>query len=275
MMEHKPTGPVDRLAYGFSRVTMWGPAFIVAIIFYEVVMRYIFFRPTLWVNEMSLWAGGMIFVTAGLYSMQQRSHIRIFVLYDMAPLWLRRVFDFISALCVAIFVFAVIWGGFGEAMAKLWRWEAFGTAWDPPIPATNKPLILATLLVLALQAASNLVRDWPANPVLRKVFDVVAAAILVGVCLWAIPALFSGEEAGLKMPGHWRVFVGLLLAVAIALSLFGLVRDWNRTPEPLDEAAMEDDHGIAIQQAPDEVLTGNPPPVDEAAGRVPAANDPR
>ncbi|MEZ5450945.1 MAG: hypothetical protein R3E89_18930 [Thiolinea sp.] len=37
------------------------------IMFYEVVMRYIFFKPTLWVNEMSLWAAGMVYVTAGLY----------------------------------------------------------------------------------------------------------------------------------------------------------------------------------------------------------------
>ena len=45
---------------------MWAPAGIVAIIFYEVFMRYILFKPTLWVNEMSLWIGGMIYVTSGL-----------------------------------------------------------------------------------------------------------------------------------------------------------------------------------------------------------------
>ena len=139
MIEHERTGPVDTLPWSFSRIAMWAPAFIVGIIFYEVVMRYIFFQPTLWVNEMSLWIGGFIYVTAGLYAMQQRSHIRIFVLYDIAPLWMRRLFDLLSVICVCIFVFAVVWGGFGEAAAKFWRWETFGTAFDPPIPATNKP----------------------------------------------------------------------------------------------------------------------------------------
>ncbi|MDJ0612804.1 MAG: TRAP transporter small permease [Rhizobiaceae bacterium] len=254
MMEHEKTGPVDWLTWTFSRVMMWGPAFIVAIIFYEVIMRYIFFSPTLWVNEMSLWAGGMIFVTAGLYSMQQRSHIRIFVLYDMAPLWLRRVFDVISTLCVLIFAFAVVWGGFGEAIAKFWRWEAFGTAWDPPIPATNKPLVLVTVTVLALQAASNLIRDWPANPIVRKTFDILASTFVVSMCLWALPNLFSGAESELKTPLHWRLFIAALLVSAIGLTLFGLFRDFNRTPQPLDEPDMEDDHGI-----PDQVLSGNPP----------------
>ena len=282
MIEHKPTGPVDRLAYGFSRITMWGPAFIVAIIFYEVVMRYVFFRPTLWVNEMSLWVGGMIFVTAGLYAMQQRSHIRIFVLYDMAPLWLRRVFDLVSALCVAIFVFAVVWGGYGEAVAKFWRWEAFGTAWDPPIPATNKPLVLITLLVLALQAFSNLIRDWPAAAGVRKAFDIVAAVALVGLCLWALPTLFGDADSGLRVPTHWRATIAALLVVSIVLCVLGLVRDFNREPEPIVEETPADEVDVAMVTGrpgaavdlPDEVLTGRPPPVDVAAGRRQGPDDP-
>ena len=63
-----------------------------------------------------------------------------------------------------MFVFAVIWGGFGEAYAKLMRWETFGTAFDPPIPATMKPLILLTLIVVAIQAISNLYYDWDKAP---------------------------------------------------------------------------------------------------------------
>jgi len=164
VVEHERTGPVDLLTWGFSRVAMWAPAFVVTIIFYEVVMRYVFVKPTLWVNELSLWVAAAIYLTAGLYAMQQRSHIRIFILYDMVPRWLQRVFDVISALCIWAFVGAVLWGGYGEAMAKLMRWERFGTAWDPPIPATLKPLILITLLFLAVQVLSNLIHDWNRMP---------------------------------------------------------------------------------------------------------------
>lgn len=164
MVEHERTGPIDLLSWGFSRVVMWAPAFVVTIIFFEVVMRYVFVKPTLWVNEMSLWVAGGIYLTAGLYAMQQRSHIRIFLLYDAVPRWMQKLFDIISTLCILLFVGAVIWGGFGEASAKLMRWERFGTAWDPPIPATIKPLILVTLVFLALQAVSNLINDWNRLP---------------------------------------------------------------------------------------------------------------
>ena len=171
MVEHERTGPVDLLTWSMSRVAMWATAFIVVIIFYEVVMRYIFAAPTLWVNEMSLWVAGGIYLTAGLYSMQQRSHIRIFILYDMAPKWLQRVFDILSVICVCIFAFAVIWGGYGEAYSKFMRWETFGTAFDPPIPATIKPLILITLVLLALQAISNLIYDWNREPEIHQPGD--------------------------------------------------------------------------------------------------------
>lgn len=164
MVEHERTGILDQITGRFSRIAMWVPAFIVAIMFLEVVLRYVFVKPTLWVNEMSLWAAGVVYLTAGLYAMQQRSHIRIFILYDVAPGWLRRTFDLISLACLWLFVIAVIWGGFGEAWAKMMRWERFGTAWDPPIPATMKPLILVMLLLLALQALSNLVHDWSKPP---------------------------------------------------------------------------------------------------------------
>ena len=68
--------------------------------FYEVVMRYVFRKPTLWVTEMSLWTAGMVYLLAGLYVMQQRGHIRIFILYDMVPRWAQRLFDLLSTLFI-------------------------------------------------------------------------------------------------------------------------------------------------------------------------------
>ena len=48
------------------------------------------------------------------------------------------------------------------------RWATFGTAFDPPIPATIKPLILITLFLLAIQAISNLIYDWNREPEIHE-----------------------------------------------------------------------------------------------------------
>lgn len=258
MKEHNHTGPIDALSWTFSRVAMWAPAFIVAIIFYEVIMRYVFFSPTLWVNEMSLWVGGMIYVTAGLYSMQQRSHIRIFILYDIAPLWLRRVFDILSTFCVSVFAFAVIAGGYKEAASRFSRWELFGTVFDPPIPAINKPLILITLLLLALQAISNLIRDWPAAPIVRKTFDILATVLLVGLMAMLVPVLLDTSEGGSALPTVWRVGLGLGMAFSTLVLIRSLICDFNTTPTPVVESSDPADD----VELPPEVLTGNPPKAD-------------
>ena len=170
MVEHPPETVMDRISIAISRVAMFLVALIVAIMFYEVVTRYIFGSGTYWVNEMSLWAAGTVYLLAGLYVMQQRGHIRIFILYDMVSRNWQRVFDTISAVLIVIFAAAIFWGGFNEAWAKMMRWETFGTAWDPPIPATMKPLILVTTALIAIQAVVNLVVDWNKE---KEVHDLV------------------------------------------------------------------------------------------------------
>ncbi len=170
MVEHPAETVMDRISIAISRVAMFLVALIVVIMFYEVVMRYVFERPTLWVNEMSLWTAGGVYLLAGLYVMQQRGHIRIFILYDMVSRNWQRAFDTISTVLIVLFAAGIFWGGFNEAWAKLMRWETFGTAWDPPIPATMKPLILVTIVLIAVQAVVNLIVDWKKE---KQVHDLV------------------------------------------------------------------------------------------------------
>ncbi|MEL6599839.1 MAG: TRAP transporter small permease [Pseudomonadota bacterium] len=164
MVEHEVTGWMDRISLLIGRITMLLIAGIVCVMFYEVVLRYAFERPTLWANELSLWMAGFVFLFAGLYAMQQRSHIRIFLLYDVLPRGVQKTCDVISTGLIVLFAAAMVYGGFGEAYAKLMRWETFGTAFDPPIPATLKPAILLIIVLVAIQAVSNLIMDWNKAP---------------------------------------------------------------------------------------------------------------
>jgi len=91
-MEYASWRSVDRLAVFIGRVTMMMIALMTMVMLYEVFMRYIMERPTEWANEMTLWFASFVFLTSGFYAMQQRSHIRIFLLYDVCPRWLQRVF---------------------------------------------------------------------------------------------------------------------------------------------------------------------------------------
>lgn len=159
-MEYESWRAVDRLSVFIGRITMMLVVLLTSVMLYEVVLRYVFERPTLWANELSLWLAGFVFLTAGLYAMQQRSHIRIVLLYDVVPRWMQHIFDVISTTLIVVFAFMLIYGGYGEALDKFYRWETFGTVFDPPIPATIKISVLVIVGLVAVQAVVNLISDW-------------------------------------------------------------------------------------------------------------------
>ena len=151
--------PVDRFNTLISRAAMLLTGVAVVITFYEVVLRYVFFSPTLWVNELTLWLGSVIFLVAGVYAMQRRAHIRITAAYDLMPVRLQVACDILSTLVIVAYAAMMLTAGLPVAWKTLVSWERFGTFWNPPIPATVKPLVLIATALVAVQAVNNLLVD--------------------------------------------------------------------------------------------------------------------
>ena len=164
-MEFESWRPIDRIALFIGRVTMVMIISMTLVMLYEVFLRYIVEKPTLWANELTLWIAGFVFLSSGVYAMQQRCHIRIFILYNIAPAWVRHSFDIISVALLAIFSFFLVYGSYAQVfIVKFYKWEMFGTAFDPPIPATIQPMILIAVVLITLQAIVNLIVDWNMPP---------------------------------------------------------------------------------------------------------------
>lgn len=163
-IETPPDGFFDLVSVVLGRLAMIMTAFIVLVMFYEVVSRYVFSKPTLWANELSLWIACFVFLFAGLYAMQQRSHIRIYIIYDIMPRWAKKTSDVVSVLLIVGFTFALVWGGYTDAENRFLRMETFGTAWDPPIPGIVKPALLIIIVLVCIQSVSNLFADWNKDP---------------------------------------------------------------------------------------------------------------
>ncbi len=155
----------DRFSLFIGRATMIMIIAMTSVMLYEVFLRYVLERPTKWANELTLWIGGFVFLCSGLYAMQQRCHIRISLIYDAVPRPIRKLFDILSTALIVIFVIGLVFGSYHQVfIIKFYRWEMFGTAFDPPIPATIQPTILIMLVLIALQAVANLIADWNVDP---------------------------------------------------------------------------------------------------------------
>lgn len=160
---------VDRINLIICHTTKYLIPGIVLVMIYEVFVRYVLFQPTLWANELSLWLAGIIYPIGGIYAMRVRSHIRIVMLYDYVSRRTQRIFDLIGVIVLVLYVIALIKGGIPDASRAFLKWERFGTAWDPPIPAVLKPLILVSMILITLQAINNLIVDW--NKPKEKAYD--------------------------------------------------------------------------------------------------------
>ncbi len=171
-MEYENWRPVDRIALFVGRITMILIISMTLVMLYEVFLRYVLEKPTLWANELTLWIAGFVFLFSGLYAMQQRCHIRIFLLYDVVPRWMQHLFDIISVVLIWAFALLLIFGSFYQVfVVKFYKWEMFGTAFDPPIPATLQPMILIIVAMIAIQATLNLIADWHLEPKVHTAAD--------------------------------------------------------------------------------------------------------
>ncbi len=164
-MEYQDYKPWDKIALFVGRCTMIMIISMTCVMLYEVFLRYALETPTKWANELTLWIAGFVFLCSGFYAMQQRCHIRIFLLYDVVPRWMQKLFDTLSALLITFFAIGLVFGSYKQVFVnKFYRWEMFGTAFDPPIPATIQPMILIITVLIALQALANLIADWNNEP---------------------------------------------------------------------------------------------------------------
>jgi len=164
-MEFEHFSRIDKIAMFIGRIVMILIISMTAVMLTEVFLRYVLEKPTLWANELTLWIGGFVFMFSGVYAMQQRSHIRIFIIYDIMPRWLQHVCDVLWVALLWFFAICLVFGSYKQVFInKFYKWQTFGTAFDPPIPATIQPTILIVICLISLQALLNLIADWNRDP---------------------------------------------------------------------------------------------------------------
>ena len=132
--------------------------FLVAVLMsaFEVVMRYAFNAPTIWVHDSAIALCAIGFIFGGAYALQQRKHIRITSLYDVMPPRVRYVMDLVCAVLVVLFLALLLYGTTWQAIPSLRLMETSGRAWDVPIPAMLKTLLAVGVLLMLVQALAQL-----------------------------------------------------------------------------------------------------------------------
>lgn len=130
----------------------------VCFYFYEVIMRYVFNMPTIWVHEASFLLLGMQYLMAGGFAMLHGDHVRVDVVYNYLPERGRVGMDIFTSMFFFVFVLAMTitsWIYFEYAMLL---GETTMETWGIQHWPVKGMMFLGSLLLL-LAGISKLVKD--------------------------------------------------------------------------------------------------------------------
>ncbi len=157
---------MTKIVYAIESLSNWtGKAFgwciliLTLSVSYEVFVRYVLNKPTVWAFDMMIQMYGALFLMAGAYALAQDAHVRGDVLYRLFPVRLQAFIDFILYL-VFFFpgIIALAWYGY-EIAGDSWRYKE--VSWNSPARIQIyffKSLIPLSGFLLILQGFAELIR---------------------------------------------------------------------------------------------------------------------
>ena len=130
------------------------------VIGYEVVMRYGFNRPTVWVHEFSVMLFGTAMIISGAYVLRFNGHIAMDIVYGMLSERHKAIMDVITFFLLTLpFILVLLWFGGERAWKSLLTLEQDSTQWAPPMYPLRIMLPIGAFLFL-LQSLAKLARDF-------------------------------------------------------------------------------------------------------------------
>jgi len=132
------------------------------IVSYEVIMRYLFNSPTIWVNEVSRFLQIWATYLALTYSFHKQDFIRITVIYDRLNETGKKILDFISFIFIIIFSCFVVYYGWLIAYDSLKVGRTSSTILDVPSFLTELaiPFCFAFLVLRVILEAIRYIRNF-------------------------------------------------------------------------------------------------------------------
>jgi TRAP-type mannitol/chloroaromatic compound transport system permease small subunit len=152
---------IDFLSTWVGKLFSAATLIVVFIVVYEVVARYWFKRPTLWANESSLFGCGLVYVMGGAWTLLEKRHINIELIYGKLDRKRKALIDALTFPMFALYVGMLFWSSVLYALDSIQLRETSGTALNPPVYPFKIALSFGIFLLL-IQGVAKLARDLKA-----------------------------------------------------------------------------------------------------------------
>lgn len=125
---------------------------------YEVLARYVFGKPTIWINELSAMLFGAAILIGGGYTLLHGSQANMDIVYNLFSKRGKAVLDLVTFFLFLSFVGVLFWKGWEMAWRSLITLEHDSTEWAPPLYYFKMTLPLGGFLLL-LQGFGKFLKD--------------------------------------------------------------------------------------------------------------------
>jgi TRAP-type C4-dicarboxylate transport system permease small subunit len=100
--------------------------FVTFAIFYDVIMRYLFNQPSIWITEVSTYLLLYMTFLGTAFALQQGVHIRVTFLSDLFSQRVQRGVTFVTSCFALLFCAALLW------QTGRMAWLALSRGWTSP-----------------------------------------------------------------------------------------------------------------------------------------------
>ncbi len=132
--------------------------FLLMVIIYEIICRYIFNNPTIWAHETSQMIYGAYVILLGGYVLQRGGHVNVEILYGRFSSRQKAIIDLFTWLLFFYFCGLLFIKGSEMAWDSFKVRETEPTAFAPPVYPIKMTIPIGAFLLL-LQGLAKFIRD--------------------------------------------------------------------------------------------------------------------
>ena len=161
---------VDKVNLFTGHVMVYVLLLAVLVISFEVIMRYLFNKPTNWGHESMTLLFAVLYITLGGFCHYYRGHVRVDILFSILPIRVQAILDVFTSLFFFLYILALTyhcslfyWSsqtmmGGGTVFGVTVPGEMSFTDWGPPLYCVKFMMPLGGVLLLA-QGINWFIRD--------------------------------------------------------------------------------------------------------------------
>ena len=149
---------IDGTSIWIGKVTSMLSLVVAFIICYEIFMRELLVKPTIWVAEATVFGCGLLYLLGGAWTLKQDGHVRVDMLYHGLSRRGKAIIDCVTYFAFLLYIVVMIWASWQYMEQSIAVRETTMSPWDPII-WPFKIALVAALFLLLLQQTAKFVRD--------------------------------------------------------------------------------------------------------------------